>query len=69
MLQIDGKKLISEVTLEDLEQAVDSEITFSACVHKLRKMSGFTFVILRTGKYILQSVYDKKCAADIADLC
>ncbi len=69
MLQIDGKKLIGEVTLDDIEQAVGSEITFSACVHKLRKMSGFTFVILRTGKYVLQAVHDKNCASDLAELC
>lgn len=58
MQQIDGQSLISEITLEDLKQAAGSEITLCACVHKLRKMSGFTFVILRTGRYILQSVLE-----------
>lgn len=58
MQQIDGQSLISEITLDDLKQAVGGEITFCACVHKLRKMSSFTFVILRTGRYILQSVLE-----------
>lgn len=62
MQQISGKELISEVTLDDLQKAVGGSITFCACVHKIRKMSGFAFVILRTGRYILQSVYEPdKC--------
>lgn len=70
MQKIDGQKLISEITLDDLKNAADGSITFSACVHKLRKMSGFTFVILRTGKYILQSVYTKAaCTGDFDALC
>ena len=33
-------------------------------------MSGFSFVILRTGRYILQSVYSKdKCKGDFDSLC
>lgn len=70
MQKIDGAQLITEVTLDDLEKAVGSTITFSACVHKLRKMSGFSFVILRTGRYILQSVYTKNdCVGDFDALC
>ena len=59
MQKIDGSQLISEITLDDLQKAVGGSISFCACVHKLRKMSGFSFVILRTGRYILQSVYSK----------
>lgn len=69
MQKLDGKQLIEEVTLESLEAAVGGEIRFSACVHKVRKMSGFSFVILRTGRYILQTVYTKKsCTGDISAL-
>lgn len=69
MQKISTSQLISEVTLDDLEKAVGADITLCACVHKLRKMSGFTFVILRTGRYILQSVYTKKdCEGDIGNL-
>ena len=53
MQKIDGSQLISEITLDDLQKAVGGSISFCACVHKLRKMSGFSFVILRTGRYIL----------------
>ena len=70
MQKIDGSQLISEITLDDLQKAVGGSISFCACVHKLRKMSGFSFVILRTGRYILQSVYSKdKCKGDFDSLC
>ena len=70
MQKIDGSQLISEITLNDLQKAVGGSISFCACVHKLRKMSGFSFVILRTGRYILQSVYSKdKCTGDFDSLC
>lgn len=70
MQKIDGSQLISEITLDDLQKAVGGSTSFCACVHKLRKMSGFSFVILRTGRYILQSVYSKdKCTGDFDSLC
>lgn len=70
MQKIDGSQLIDEITLSDLEKAVDGKVSFGACVHKIRKMSGFAFVILRTGKYILQSTYSKKdCDSDINSIC
>lgn len=70
MQQIDGKSLVSELTLDDLKKAVGSDITFSACVHKLRKMSAFAFVIVRTGRYLLQTVYEPElCAAELKQLC
>ncbi len=70
MQKIDGSQLVGELTLDDLEKASGGSITFSACVHKLRKMGGFTFIILRTGKYILQSVYTKNtCIGDFNSLC
>ena len=70
MQKIDGSQLVSEITLDDLEKAVGGSISFSACVHKLRKMGGFSFIILRTGRYILQSVYTAdKCEGDFDGLC
>lgn len=70
MQKIDGSQLVSEITLDDLEKAVGGSISFSACVHKLRKMGSFSFIILRTGRYILQSVYTAdKCEGDFDGLC
>ena len=64
MQKIDGSQLISELTLADLEKAEGASLSFCACVHKLRNMSGFSFVILRTARYVLQSVYTKECDGD-----
>ncbi|MGN0181849.1 MAG: aspartate--tRNA(Asn) ligase [Candidatus Ornithomonoglobus sp.] len=70
MQQIDGQSLVSELTLEDLKKAVGSDITFCACVHKLRKMSAFAFVIVRTGRYLLQTIYEPElCKAELKELC
>ena len=70
MQEISGKDLIREITLADMAAAVGSDITFSACVHKLRKMGGFSFVILRTGRFLFQSVYTPgECEGSLDDLC
>lgn len=69
MQKIDGSKLVTEIDICDIEKADGGQVTFCACVHKLRKMSGFTFVILRTGRYILQAVYTKACTGDFDSLC
>lgn len=70
MQQIDGQSLIKELTLGDLSEAVGESISFCACVHKLRRMSGFAFVILRTGRYLIQSVYEpEKCADTLDGIC
>lgn len=70
MEHISGSELIKELTLSELEAAVDSDITVCACVHKVRKMGGFTFVILRTGKYLIQTVYTPDgCEGDFSKVC
>lgn len=40
---------------------IGAELEFSCCVHKIKKRSGFTFVTLRTGRYIFKSVHNPKC--------
>ena len=70
MRKADGLKTISKITIQDVRAALGKEISFSACVHKLRYMSEFSFVILRTGDTIFQSVYTKEgCKADLDDIC
>lgn len=70
MQSIDGQDLITAVSAEELQKAVGSRVTFCACVHKIRSMSGFAFVILRTGRYVFQSVYTADtCKDDISQLC
>lgn len=70
MQQISGKDLIGELTLDDLEKSCGADITFCACVHKIRDMGSFSFIILRTGRYIIQSTYTQEaCKGNIEHLC
>jgi len=62
MNNITGNKKIPFLTAADLENNADKEITINACVHKIRNAGSFSFVYLRTGNMILQSIYiDEKC--------
>ena len=71
MRKTNGKDLIAEITLDDIKKSIDAgkKVCFGACVHKIRQMSGFAFVILRTGEYVFQSVYTPGvCKSDISDI-
>ncbi|MCH5185590.1 MAG: aspartate--tRNA(Asn) ligase [Oscillospiraceae bacterium] len=66
---IKNQPVSEALTADKLSKACGGSITFCACIHKIKKMSGFAFVILRTGKYILQSVYSEdKCGGNISDI-
>ncbi len=67
MDKINGKDLIKEFSLEDALENEGREISLSACVHKVKKMGGFAFVILRTGRYLIQTVYSPDDCADSID--
>ena len=69
MLKIDGSKLIEEFDLSKAKSSIGKNIEISACVHKVRQMSEFSFVILRTARYLIQSVYSpENCADDISEI-
>jgi aspartyl-tRNA(Asn)/glutamyl-tRNA(Gln) amidotransferase subunit B len=57
IMQIDGKNLMNEFRIEDAKEHIGEKISVRACVHKVRQMSGFAFVVLRTGRYLIQTVY------------
>ncbi|MBQ3471374.1 MAG: aspartate--tRNA(Asn) ligase [Clostridia bacterium] len=70
MEKIDGKNLKHTLTPEEIITAEGREITLCACVHKIKKSGGFYFVLLRTGRYVYQTVYRAgKCKGDFAALC
>lgn len=69
MQKLDGGKLIKSVNIEELKASMGQTVTLSACIHKVRHMSGFSFVILRTGRYVIQSVYSPDhCPCDISEV-
>lgn len=50
-------KEVSGFSLEEIGQQTGKEILLHGSVYKLRRMSGFAFVLLRTGRHVIQCVY------------
>lgn len=67
MMKIDGSKLVEEFDLDKALNSVGSDMEISACVHKVRSMSEFAFIILRTGRYLIQTVYSPENCPDSID--
>ncbi len=67
MIKIGGTNLLDEFNLEDAKSKIGQEIKLRACVHNVKKMSGFSFIALRTGRYVIQSVYSADECADSLD--
>lgn len=67
MVSVGGKELIRAFDLNDAVSKIGQEIELCACVHDVKHMSGFSFVTLRTGRYIIQSVYSGDNCADALD--
>ena len=62
MDQIAGVELVKELDIEAVKRNPEVLVTIDACVHKIRTMSEFAFIILRTGKYLIQAIYEEsKC--------
>ena len=66
-MQIDGNTLTKVFVLQDALNSIGKEIEFKACVHKVRQMSNFSFIILRTSRYLVQSVYSPENCPDSLD--
>lgn len=67
--QISTDHLLHEFDFSDAADHVGEEISLRACVHKIRQMSGFAFIILRTGRYLIQSLYvPEQCKDSITGL-
>ncbi len=69
MQSIDGASLKTVLDIEGIKKNPDELVVIEACIHKIREMSEFAFVILRTGRYIIQSIYEiDKCKTSIDEL-
>lgn len=66
-LQVDGNTINKVFSLEYAKSNIGKEIEFKACIHKIRQMSGFSFVVLRTSRYLIQSVYNPNDCKDSLD--
>lgn len=48
---------VTGFSLEEIGERTGEEILLHGSVYKLRRMSGFAFVLLRTGRHVIQCVY------------
>lgn len=68
-MEILGTRQKAIPSYEALRACVGKETTVRACVHNLRELGGIAFVILRTGRILLQCVYDKAvCSGELTAL-
>lgn len=49
-----------EMDMTHMSECVGEVVTIHGSVYKIRKMSGFSFILLRTARYILQCVCDRQ---------
>ncbi len=69
IMLVDGKSVKKEFDISDAKDNIGGTISIDACVHKVRRMGGLSFVILRTGRYLVQTVYSPDlCKDSIADV-
>ena len=66
-LFIGGKDLIDEFDAEDVD--IGDVVELSGCVHKIRKMGSVSFVLVRTARDVVQTVYSPdRCKDSIEGL-
>ena len=63
-MEIKGDQIWHSPSPAELLAAAGQEINLKACVHNIRELGGIAFVVLRTGRYLIQSVYDKEVCPD-----
>ena len=67
MVKVGRNNLLEEFDLESALSKVGQDIELCACVHNVKGMSGFSFISLRTARYVLQSVYSSENCKDSID--
>lgn len=60
MLKITGSLNSQHLEAEQLKSKIDEEIKIHGIVYKIREMSGFSFVLLKTKRKLIQCVYVKE---------
>ncbi len=60
MLKINGELSNSHMEVSELVNCIGQMVKIHGIVYKIREMSGFAFVILKTKRTLLQCVYSKE---------
>lgn len=67
IMQIGTDTLKKEFVLSDAVDNIGKDITLSCCVYKIRNMSEFSFIVVRTGRYLIQTIYSSENCKDSID--
>lgn len=68
-LMVGTDKLVKEFDLEDAKGRIGEKIEISACVHRIKNMGSISFVVLRTARNVVQTVYNaNECKDSIEGL-
>lgn len=69
MQSMKGVSIKEVIDIEEIKKNPDQMVNIDACVHKIRTMSEFSFVILRTAKHLVQAIYEKdKCKNNLDEI-
>lgn len=60
----DGNELIEEFDLDVAKSLINKEIEITACVHRIKNMGSISFILLRTARNVIQSVYSSDSCKD-----
>jgi nondiscriminating aspartyl-tRNA synthetase len=67
--QICGDKVKAAKTIDELKTMLGETVTIEGCVHRVRDMGSIRFFVLRTGRYLIQTVYAAdECSCSVDDL-
>lgn len=67
LLVICGKDVMKEFNVETAQSNIGSKVEFSGCVHKVKSMGSISFVVIRTARDVIQTVYNKDNCKDSID--
>lgn len=68
-MEVSGTKMSQTLSPEQMVQKANEQITIKGTIHNIRAFGGVSFIILRTGRYLYQTVWDKEeCDTSVEDL-
>ena len=69
MIKVCGNGAKASMTIEELKTKIGETVTIEACVHRVRDMGSIRFFVLRTGRFLLQTVYAAdECECTVDDI-
>lgn len=63
-LMVGTDKLVTEFDLTWAKENIGQSVSFSACVHRIKSMGNISFIVLRTARYVVQTVHSADSCKD-----